>query len=144
VILRVGLSVERLHFRASSYISVGREPELKINLFIGGTKLSAILADNATARDFASLLPLSLSLDDSYTTRQIGELPRRLSMLGAPGGFTPARGDIGYFAPLRQIAIYYGNFGHSEGWVRIAILEGDVARFVGPSRVSVRIEPDPE
>ena len=33
---------------------------MKIKLTVGGTTLRATLADNETARDFASLLPLKL------------------------------------------------------------------------------------
>jgi hypothetical protein len=40
---------------------------MRIRLTAGETVLTATLDDNATARDFASLLPLTLQMDDLLT-----------------------------------------------------------------------------
>ena len=48
----------------------------------GGTTL-ARLEDNAAARDFASLLPMTVTLRDYARTEKIGDLPKRLSTDGA-------------------------------------------------------------
>jgi hypothetical protein len=57
---------------------------MKIRITIEGTPVTATLEDNATARDFASLLPLKLTLKDYASTEKISDLPRRLSTEGAP------------------------------------------------------------
>lgn len=44
---------------------------------------NATLADNATARDFASLLPLTLTLGGYASTEKIGYPPRKLTNEGA-------------------------------------------------------------
>ena len=66
---------------------------------IEGTALTATLLDTATARDFASLLPLTLTLNDYAATEKISDLPRRLSTEGAPLGSDPSIGDVAYYSP---------------------------------------------
>jgi len=45
---------------------------MKIKINIGGKTLTAILADNATARDFASVLPLTVSMKDLFGREKYG------------------------------------------------------------------------
>lgn len=59
------------------------ETVMKIRITVGGTAVTATLADNATARDFASLLPLTLTLEDYASTEKIGYPPRKLTDEGA-------------------------------------------------------------
>ena len=57
---------------------------MKIRIDVEGTRMTATLEDNATARDFASLLPLTLTLEDYSATEKISDLPKRLSTKDAP------------------------------------------------------------
>lgn len=72
---------------------------MKIRLIIGGETLSAILEDNPTSRDFARILPVTLTMRDYNGTEKIGDLPRKLSTKEAPDGFDPSAGDITLYAP---------------------------------------------
>ena len=45
---------------------------MKINIKIAGRTLTATLADNPTARDFASLLPLKVSMNDLFGRERYG------------------------------------------------------------------------
>lgn len=67
--------------------------------------LTATLVDNATTRDFVSLLPLTLTLRDYAGTEKVSDLPSRLSTDGAPPGIDPTVGDITYYAPWGNLAI---------------------------------------
>jgi hypothetical protein len=67
---------------------------VKIRMEVGGTPLAATLDDTETARDFTSLLPLALTLDDYAATEKISDLPRRLTTAGAPVGAAASAGDI--------------------------------------------------
>jgi hypothetical protein len=73
--------------------------ETPIKITIAGTVITARLADNATARDVAAQLPLTLTFKDFNQVEKIARLPRRLSVDGAPAGADPDIGDIGYYAP---------------------------------------------
>ena len=72
---------------------------MKIRLTFDGKAVEATLLDNATARDFLSLLPITLTLEDYNATEKIGYPPRKLSTAGAPAGIDPSVGDIAYYAP---------------------------------------------
>ena len=51
----------------------------KIRISGGGQVFNAILADNETARDFASLLPLTLTMSDLFGREKTAQLPRAIS-----------------------------------------------------------------
>ena len=61
--------------RASSETS----HNMKINIKISGRTLTATLADNPTAQDFVSLLPLKVSMNDLFGGEKYGDLPRAIS-----------------------------------------------------------------
>ena len=87
-----------------------RSQNVKININIGGKILTATLADNATARDFASVLPLNVSMNDLFGREKYGDLPKALSENG-PRKSKYEVGDIAYWSPDHQFAVYY----HQDG-----------------------------
>jgi hypothetical protein len=113
---------------------------MRIRLEFNGTVMHATLEDNATARDFASLLPLTLMLNDFASTEKVADLPRRLSTNGAPPGSTPAACDIAYYAPWGNLALFYRGFAYSTGLVKLGVLDDDIAAFRDPGSHTVTIE----
>lgn len=116
-----------------------------VRLITSDQILSLMLDDCAAARDFRSLLPLDLVLSDYHATEKVADLPRRLTTDGAPDGVTPAAGDFAYYAPWGNLALFYRDFRHSPGLVRLGRVEGDpaligrlngVIRFEASSRAS--------
>ena len=101
---------------------------MKIRLTIDGKVVEATLLDNATARDFLSLLPMTLTLEDYASTEKIGYPPRKLSTAGAPAGIDPAVGDITYYAPWGNLAIFYKDFGYSKGLVKLGRIDSGMRR----------------
>jgi hypothetical protein len=67
--------------------------ETPIKITIADTVMTARLADNATARDLAAQLPLTLTFKDFNHVREDRDPPRRLSMDGVPAGADPDIGD---------------------------------------------------
>lgn len=117
---------------------------MKIRIEIEGTTLTATLNDTDAARDFASLLPLTITLEDYNATEKIADLPRKLSTTGAPPGSDPEVGDIAYYAPWGNLAIYYRDFAYSAGIVKLGRIDGDVEALRQESNLRatiVRIEP---
>ncbi|MEK0083034.1 cyclophilin-like fold protein [Benzoatithermus flavus] len=114
---------------------------MRLHIDVAGATITAILDDGPTARDFASLLPLALPLEDYNATEKISQLPRRLSIEGAPAGIDPAPGDIAYYAPWGNLAIFYEDFGYSSGLVKLgAIVAGGAALDVpGPVQATIRL-----
>lgn len=116
---------------------------MKIQLDVNGTGVTATLDDNETAREFVSLLPLTVTLEDYNRTEKISTLPNKLSTQGAPAGIDPSPGDIAYYAPWGNLAIFYRDFGYSRGLVKLGRIDshGDVFQRPGTLRVTMqRIE----
>jgi hypothetical protein len=97
---------------------------MRIRVTIGRTTLDARLLDNATARDFASLLPLAISMRDLHGEEKYGPLPRALA--AGNGQSTHAAGEFGFWAPGTEIAVYYedGESIPSPGIVMIGRIDG--------------------
>lgn len=97
-----------------------------IRLRVDDTVLTATLLDNETVRDLVSLLPLTLRLRDYAETEKVIELPRRLSTADAPPGTDPDVGDITYYAPWGNLAIFYEDFGYASGLVKLGTIESGI------------------
>lgn len=103
-----------------------RSETMKISITINdGTVINATLLDNDTTRDFVALLPLTLTLTDYNNTEKISDLPKKLSRKGAPSTMTPKVGDITYYAPWGNLAIFYRDFGNSPGLIKLGVIDGD-------------------
>jgi len=139
IFLAIGLSCGLLPLAASHAEQERRM--LKIQIEVDGNRVIAALDNSAAARDFASLLPLTVTLEDYAPTEKIADLPRRLSTLGAPAGSDARQGDLSYYAPWGNLAIFLKDFKYSEGLVTIGRIESgmDVLRRKGAIKASIRI-----
>jgi hypothetical protein len=98
-----------------------------IRISFGDTELTARLHDNATARDLAAQLPLTLTFRDHNNVEKTAPLPGELSIDGAPAGHDPAAGEIGYWAPDGDLVFYYDSDApFFNGIVRIGEFDGEV------------------
>ena len=98
-----------------------------IQITVGETQLTARLHDNATARDLAAQLPLTLTFRDHNNVEKTAPLPRELSLDGAPAGHDPTAGEIGYWAPDGDLVFYYDSDApFFDGIVRIGEFDGDM------------------
>jgi hypothetical protein len=113
---------------------------MKIRMDVEGTVITATLVDSATSRDFVSLLPLTLILKDYARTEKISDLPRRLSTEGAPPGSDPSIGDITYYSPWGNLAMFYRDFGYSTGLVKLGTIDSGVEVLNRPGALRVTIE----
>jgi hypothetical protein len=113
---------------------------MKIRITIWEKVVTANLNDSQAAQDFVSLLPLTLVLEDHSKTEKISYLPRKLSTTGAPAGSDPSVGDIAYYAPWGNLAIYYKDFGYSSGLVILGKIDGEVEAFNAPGSIKAAIE----
>jgi hypothetical protein len=66
--------------------------------------------DNPAVRDFLSMLPLTLTLEEFTGREKIGYLPHRLTHSGSPGS-DPEDGDLIYYVPWGNIGFYYNTAG---------------------------------
>ena len=113
---------------------------MKIRINVEGATITATLEDNETARDFASLLPLAVTLKDYASTEKIADLPKRLTTGGAPAGIDPSVGDITYYAPWGNLAIFYKDFGYASGLVKLGTIDSGIEALDRPGRTEATIE----
>ncbi len=111
----------------SAQEEAGASDGTPIRITVGDTRLTGRLHDNATARDLAAQLPLTLIFRDHNNVEKTAPLPRELSRDGAPDGHDPAAGDIGYWAPGGDFVLYYDSDApYFDGIVPIGEFDGDM------------------
>jgi hypothetical protein len=113
---------------------------MKIRMNVGGTVITATLDDNETSRDFVSLLPLTLTLTDYAATEKISDLPRRLSTQGAPSGSDPSVGEISYYAPWGNLALFHRDAPYASGLVRLGRIDGNLDALRQTGSLNAKIE----
>lgn len=113
---------------------------MKLRITVDGTERTATLSDSRATRDFLALLPLTLTLEDYAGTEKVSDLPAPLSNEGAPEGSDPSVGDIAYYAPWGNLAIYYRDFGYSSGLIILGKIDGGMEAFSGSGSLNVTIE----
>jgi hypothetical protein len=97
---------------------------MRIRLTADGASATARLYDTATARDFASLLPVTVPLHDLGGREKAGALPRALA--AGDGQSDYRAGQLGYWSPSHDLAIYYREDGFripSPGIVMVGEIE---------------------
>src|SRR3954453_21127826 len=99
-----------------------------VRITFGDTDRTVRLHDNATARDLAAQLPLTLTFRDHNSVEKTAPLPRELSLDGAPAGHDPVAGDSGYWAPDGDLVLYYDDAApYWNGIVRVGEFDGAMA-----------------
>ncbi|MEU0484418.1 cyclophilin-like fold protein [Streptosporangium sp. NPDC006013] len=88
-------------------------------------------ADNATTRDFLSMLPLTLTLEEFSGREKIGYLPRKLDTTDSPES-DPEDGDLIYFAPWGNLGFYYNTdgIGHSDQVIHLGTYQATVEQLI--------------
>jgi hypothetical protein len=113
---------------------------MKIKFEFNGASMTATLYDNPSARDFASMLPLDLTIDDYSTNEKIAYLPRKLTEDESGPFGSEAPGDLAYYAPWGNLAFFYGSYRYSSGLIRLGRIDGDFAPLLMRGKFDLRIE----
>jgi hypothetical protein len=113
---------------------------MKISIEIEGKVITATLDDSAVSTDFIALLPLTLTLKDYASTEKISDLPRRLSAKGAPAGSDPSIGDITYYSPWGNLAIFYRDSGYANGLIKLGKIDSGIEALNRPGSLTARID----
>ncbi|MEU6009508.1 cyclophilin-like fold protein [Streptomyces sp. NPDC047453] len=109
-----------------------------LRLTVDGHTVAAALNGSPAARDLADLLSLTLDLKDFHHTERIGYPPRKLDTTNAPDPAAPKAGDLAYYAPWGNLALFYRDGGPASS--DLLILghhsdESEVARIAMADRV---------
>lgn len=108
---------------------------------VGDQRVTAILDDTPVARAFAEMLPLDLELSDfGGGVEKIADLPASLPTNDAPSGMKPVAGDITYYSPWGNLAIFRKGFSHANGLIKLGRFTSDFSPIDRSGPVSVRIQ----
>jgi hypothetical protein len=122
-----------------------KETRMKIRLTVDGQVATATLYDNPTARDFAALLPLSLTLTDYARIERIADLPQRLTRGRAEGSIPVKAGDLAYYAPWGNLAVFVedGADNYTGDLMRLGVVDTGLPALQRPGPLKVTIERQP-
>ncbi|WP_119681327.1 cyclophilin-like fold protein [Indioceanicola profundi] len=112
----------------------------EIRIILADAVLTGTLNDSKAAREFAAMLPLTLTLEDYGSTEKISNLPHRLTRDGAPAGYAPSAGDITFYSPWGNLAVFYHDFHYSAGLIPLGRIEAGVEALRQPGAITARIE----
>ena len=116
---------------------------MKIRLTLdNGKAITATLIDSETTRDFLSLLPLTLTMNDLFGREKFFHLPRAISE-GGKRTRTYEVGDVIYWSPGPDVAVYYRHDGQSipsPGIIAIGKIDSGVEALDVPGPVRATIE----
>ncbi len=115
---------------------------VKLRLKVADRTITATLIDSEAARDFVSWLPLTLTMNDLFRGEKFGHLPRAIST-GGKRTYTYAVGEIAYWAPGPDVAVYYRDDGEeipNPGIIVIGRIDSGVEALDVPCSMRMTIE----
>ncbi len=104
---------------------------MQIQFTLDDASFTVTLGGGTTARALVERLPLTLTVRDFHGTEKIADLPERLPTAGEREGMDPDVGDLTYYAPWGNLALFYRDSGYASGLVRLGVLDGDAAVLAG-------------
>ncbi|WP_369268704.1 cyclophilin-like fold protein [Streptomyces sp. R11] len=115
-----------------------RSTPMDIRITIDGRPVDATLNDSPAARDLGSLLPLILDLEDFHGTERIADPPRKLTTEDAPEPQAPKTGDLTYYAPWGNLAIFYKDGpSASSDLLILGHIDADADLLSGADRITI-------
>lgn len=104
--------------------TIDRKPsDEKLVMKVQGKEYIVRMYDNPTAKDFKTLLPITLKFNDYGGFEKYTVSPRKLSMKNAPKGADPILMEFGYYEPTDWICVYYGQVGWWDGKVQMGMVD---------------------
>ena len=79
--------------------------------------------DKPTARSFIKQMPFTVTLEDYAGMEKIFYPQQALSKAKAPDGAQPRMGDLMYYAPWGDVALFYKDFRFANGLIPLGKVE---------------------
>ncbi|MBJ6135216.1 MFS transporter [Ochrobactrum sp. Q0168] len=113
---------------------------MRLRLTFADQNFTATLEDNKAARELFAMMPLKLDIDDYSTNEKIAYLPQKLSDDGGKHFENEAVGDLCYYAPWGNLAMFYGPYHWSRGLIRLGRLDHGATPLLMRGKFPLRIE----
>jgi hypothetical protein len=139
---RVSAAIATAGLAAIMIANAAQANTMKIRITVNSKIITATLIDGETTRDFISLLPLTLTMNDLFGREKFGHLPRAISE-GGERTRTYEVGDVIYWSPGPDVAMFYRHDGQSipsPGIIVMGKIDSGVEALNVPASVKVTIE----
>lgn len=113
---------------------------MRLRFVFADQDFTATLEDNPSARDLFSMLPLDLKIADYSTNEKIAYLPRKLTEEGSDRFGNEAVGDLCYYAPWGNLAMFHGPYRWSRGLIRLGRLDQGAKPLLVRGEHPLRVE----
>ena len=113
---------------------------MRLRLTFADQDVTATLEDSPSARDLFSMLPLDLTTTDYSTNEKIAYLPRKLTEEGSGRFGNEAAGDLCYYAPWGNLAMFHGSYRWSRGLIRLGRFDQGPAPLLVRGEHPLRVE----
>jgi hypothetical protein len=113
---------------------------MRLRFVFADQDFTATLEDNPSARDLVSMSPLALTISDYSTNEKIAYLPRKLTEEGSGSFGDEAVGDLCYYAPWGNLAMFHRPYRWSRGLIRLGRLDQGPAPLLVRGEHSLRVE----
>ncbi|APO79582.1 cyclophilin-like domain-containing protein (plasmid) [Rhizobium etli 8C-3] len=113
--------------------------DVRIKFTFADHTMTATLYDNPSARDFASMLPLNLKIEDFGSNEKIAYLPRKLTVEGHGPFSNEQPYDLCYYMPWGNLAMFYADYKY-PGLIRLGRFDEGFQALHVPGEFPLRIE----
>lgn len=113
---------------------------MRLRFAFADQEFTATLEDNPSARDLFSMLPLDLKISDYATNEKIAYLPRKLTGDGSSRFDNETVGDLCYYAPWGNLAMFHGSYRWSRGLIRLGRLDQGTKPLLVRGEHPLRVE----
>lgn len=120
--------------------AAGEPGAMRIRLSFAGAAMTATLEDNPSAREFFAMLPLDLTASDFGGNEKIAYLPRKLRELTRGPFPEPRAGDLCYYVPWGNLALFHGGYQSTRDLVRLGRFDGDLRLLLIQGEHKLRVE----
>lgn len=113
----------------------------EIQFVVNGRAYAAELNDNDAAKHLAERLPMTVAFENFGAVERVAYLKPELDTGSAPDHTTPKAGDLTYYIPWGNLAVFTGAFRPSENLVPLGRLSPEALEAVkasGSSPVTIR------
>ena len=113
--------------------------DMRVRFSFGVRTMTAALYDSPSARDFYSMLPLDLTIQDYAHNEKIAYLPRKLVEDGHGPFDNEQPYDLCYFMPWGNLAMFYADYVH-PGLIRLGRFDQGHEALHIPGEFALHIE----
>ena len=124
---------------AASKNQISEAEEMKVKITLDNQVHYATLADNPSARSLFQQLPFTLPLEDYAASEKIARPQFKLNTAEAPARYRSKPGDITYYTPWGNLALFYKGSADADGLIYLGKFDGDYSALNHAKTITVDV-----